>query len=71
MAGTNVNKRLDQLEESVKRLEAELRRSNPDSLQSWIATAGTFANDPAFDEIVRLGRQYRQSLRPKRRRGKA
>jgi hypothetical protein len=37
----------------------------PDNEEPWyIKHAGHFANDPAFDEIVRLGREYRQSLHP-------
>ena len=31
---------------------------------------GVFADDPIFDEVVELGRQYRESLRPKARRAK-
>jgi hypothetical protein len=30
----------------------------------WKTGAGRFANDPVFDEIVRLGREYRESLHP-------
>jgi hypothetical protein len=29
---------------------------------------GAFANDPDFEEAMRLGREYRESLRPKARR---
>ena len=31
---------------------------------------GIFANDPAFEEAMRLGREYRESLRPKSRKTK-
>lgn len=30
----------------------------------WVEGAGRFKDDPVFDEIVRLGREYRESLRP-------
>ena len=33
----------------------------------WRDDAGAFANDPGFEEMVRLGREYRESLRPGRR----
>ena len=36
----------------------------------WKQIRGSFANDPAFLEAMRLGRQYRESLRPKARKGK-
>jgi hypothetical protein len=29
--------------------------------------AGRFANDPGFEEMVRLGREYRESLRPEQK----
>jgi hypothetical protein len=31
----------------------------------WEQIWGTFANDPAFEEAMRLGREYRESLRPR------
>jgi len=34
----------------------------------WRESAGKFANDPVFGEIVRLGRRYRRSLRGKAKR---
>jgi hypothetical protein len=30
----------------------------------WVETAGRFKNDPVFEEIVRLGREYRKSQLP-------
>ncbi len=30
----------------------------------WRDDAGAFADDPGFEEMVRLGRAYRESLRP-------
>lgn len=32
----------------------------------WRDDAGAFAKDPGFEEMVRLGREYRESLRPGR-----
>lgn len=38
-----------------------------DRAEPWyIEGAGRFADDPVFDEIMRLGREYRQSLHPGR-----
>lgn len=36
----------------------------------WRRIAGTFEGDPYFAEAMRLGREYRESLRPKRRKRK-
>ena len=55
---------LEQLEQRVNDLErqvAELRRETKPlgPLKRVEETFGMFANDPEFDEIVQLGRQYR------------
>jgi hypothetical protein len=60
-----------QLEQRVADLEAEvatlkrklekLDRTTP----WWEQIAGTFENDPIYDQAMQLGRKYRQSLRPK------
>jgi len=54
-----------ELEQRVHQLEREvdeLRRivKPADSRRAMLAGFGMFANDPDFDEIVRLGREYRQ-----------
>jgi hypothetical protein len=61
------------LESRVAALEAEVselrgRLASPATSGEapwWQRIAGTFANDPAHEEAMRLGRQYRESLRPK------
>ncbi|MCG8368214.1 MAG: hypothetical protein MJA27_33395 [Pseudanabaenales cyanobacterium] len=58
-----------QLEERVAYLEAEvarLRDKMENSLSSkpwWEKIAGTFADNSAYDEAMRLGQEYRASLR--------
>jgi len=56
---------LKQLEQRVSDLErqvAELRnqRKSPQPLESPEATFGMLGDDPEFDEMVRLGREYRR-----------
>jgi hypothetical protein len=58
-----------ELEERVAALEGEIARLK-DSLRGgeankpwWEYVHGLFAEDPDFDEAVRLGREYRESLR--------
>ncbi len=44
---------------------AELKRKTPTERdgKSWIERiAGTFRDDPDFDEIVRLGREFRKAV---------
>jgi hypothetical protein len=55
---------LEQLERRVTELEreiAELRRELKPmhSLKNVAETFGMFADDPGFEEMVRLGREYR------------
>lgn len=60
---------LADLEERLSRLEKEFRESKPapKSGQWWIEQSGQFRGDPLYKEMVRLGRKYRESLRPKAR----
>ena len=62
MAGQlTIEERLINVEEDL----AAMKRSftiQKDDKKSWIeAIAGTFKDDPDFDAIVELGRQFRQS----------
>ena len=61
------------LEERVAALETEVgqlkQRSgpdkSPDAVPWWKKILGTFKDDPAYEEAMQLGREYRESLRPK------
>ena len=59
--------RVETLEAEVARLKERLGEGSctkPDWVEDiW----GSFANDPIYDEAMRLGREYRESLRPKPR----
>jgi len=57
------------LEERVAILEQELlalkrQLPKPGVVPWWEQISGVFADTPAFDEAVALGRQYRDSQRP-------
>jgi hypothetical protein len=62
-------RRLAKLEAEVAKLNARL-----DAIEKapkwWERIAGTFRNDPVYEEAMRLGRQYRESQRPKAKRRK-
>jgi hypothetical protein len=64
MAAHNLEKRVTMLEQEVSRLRFLLERQKK-SKPWWEQIAGTFANDPLYDEAMRLGREYRESTRPK------
>ena len=67
---------LSALEKRIAALEAELatiRRkidAAGNSQPWWERIAGTFAHDPIYEEAMKLGRKYRESLRPKNDRAK-
>ena len=46
---------------TLKRKLAERETSPP----WWEQIVGTFENDPIYDHAMRLGQQYRRSVRPK------
>lgn len=55
-----LEQRLHDLEREVAELRAELKPLRP--LKSVRDTFGMFADDPGFDEVVRLGREYRDQV---------
>jgi hypothetical protein len=63
----------EQLEERLTLLEAEVDRlkrkiePNPTALPWWEKIAGTFAENSAYDEAMKLGREYRELDSAKRR----
>ena len=66
MADSNVEARLAALEAEVEQLKGRLNAGAPK--QPWWETiVGTFKDDPMFEEAMQLGREYRESLRPKPR----
>ena len=66
MATLSLEERLEALETQVKRLEKQyLFPASQSGLPWWEQIRGTFQDDPAYDEAMRLGREYRESLRPK------
>jgi hypothetical protein len=63
--------RLARLEADVREMKALLQAQQPDSTKPWWeSVVGTFANDPVFEEIDRLGREIREKERRKARRAR-
>ena len=61
------------LESRIVALEAKVAQLNPPPTNGamgdeWVEKIyGAFADDPDYDKAMELGRQYRESLRPKPR----
>lgn len=62
--------RVEALEAEVARLRNQVDQKDDESMPWWKKIAGTFEGDPYYAEAMRLGRKYRDSLRPKARKKK-
>jgi hypothetical protein len=57
---TTLKERVEVLEQQVQELNALLRQQSPKPAKDWRKTIGMSANNPEFEEIIRLGREIRQ-----------
>lgn len=65
MAVPGIEHRVAALESEVARLKRQLEKVVP-SQEDWLdAFSGVFDNDAVYEEAMKLGREYRESLRPK------
>jgi hypothetical protein len=64
MASARLEQRVAALEAEVARLKSKLEERD-NVAPWWEQIAGTFQNDPFYEHAMRLGQQYRKSLRPK------
>jgi hypothetical protein len=68
MASQQIEERSDRLEARVATLETELAQmkqmlsgSQSERAPWWLKVAGSFEDDPTFDEAVRLGQEWRKT----------
>ena len=65
MASLSLEERVSALEAELAELKSKLEAEKPRSDTAWWKKiVGVFEGDPEFDEAMRLGREYRESLRP-------
>ncbi|MDY6899447.1 MAG: hypothetical protein SWZ49_15405 [Cyanobacteriota bacterium] len=56
-----LEQRLETLETEVALLKNHLKTASLPNKSWWEKISGTFAENPAYDEAMELGREYRQS----------
>lgn len=59
MTGTEIENRIKTLEAEV----AALKRTIPRKEKPWYREIPKFGGNPAYEEAMRLGREYRESLK--------
>jgi hypothetical protein len=64
MTLAQVEKKLAVLESEIEQLKRQSPAPRRDG-KWYVENSGQFKGDPVYDEIVRRGRQYRKSLRPR------
>jgi hypothetical protein len=65
MASTKLEERVAALEEEVAKLKSKLE--GPEASKPWWERiAGTFQDDPVYEQAMKLGQQYRRSLKPRK-----
>lgn len=63
MSQMEMETRVLALEKELSILKAKFEKIEKKDLPWWKQIIGTFANDPAHEEAMRLGREYRLSQR--------
>ena len=63
MSNTELENRLSVLEKEVAVLKQKMEKEKKPKEPWWKQRMGMFADDPAHEEAMRLGREYRLSQR--------
>jgi hypothetical protein len=71
MSAQTIEARLSALEREITQIKQLLQRKSGPSQPWWERIAGAFEDDPVYQQAMKLGRQYRESLRPKGREHRA
>jgi hypothetical protein len=60
---STIEDRLEAVEDAIAELKSRLEVQRPNS--DWMdQVIGVFKDEPAFDEVIRLGREFRMADRP-------
>lgn len=64
MAARELALRVAALEAEMAQVKQKIEAATEPAKPWWQEIYGTFANDPLHEEAMRLGREYREALRP-------
>ena len=66
MSARTVEERLTAVKKEVAQLKQQLAKDKSQTaIPRWEKIFGTFADSESYEEAMQLGREYRESLRPK------
>ena len=66
MPNSSLEVRMKTVENEVAKIQTQIALKKDEVTIPWYeAIAGTFANSEGYEDAMRLGREYRESLRPK------
>lgn len=65
MVAKEIEIRLSALEAEVAELRKKVEKTENKDVPWWVKISGAFADDPIYNEAMRLGREYREPQRPK------
>jgi hypothetical protein len=70
----NLGERIEKLESRVEQLEGRLAEQGTETApkkRGWRWFVGIFADSPDFDEVMRIGQEWRNADRPQDEEGRA
>ncbi len=57
-----LEQRISILEKELSEIKQILAKSPQSKSPWWLEVAGSFEEDPTFDEVIKLGREWRKSM---------
>ena len=63
MSQTEMETRIEVIERQLKTLQSKFEKIEKEKEPWWKQRMGSFADDPIYDEAMRLGREWRESQR--------
>ncbi len=59
---SHLEQRVSTLETELSEIKRMLAKSSQQKSPWWLKVAGSFEQDPTFDEVVQLGQEWRKSV---------